>query len=182
MTVTRGGGDEIALPDAGRPGAGTEAADRELLVVGVDGSAAATAALRWAAGQARRTGARVVAIAASEPMPVPAGPGLAGGAIVPELLDDEDLTAAADRWLTDAIATLPADAGQGVERRVAGGDAANVLLDAAQDAELLVLGNHGRGAVAGALAGSVAQRCAHHAACPLVLVPAPEAPDDLLDR
>jgi predicted dienelactone hydrolase len=41
---------------------------------------------------------------------------------------------------------------------------------------LLVVGNTGRGALAGAVTGSVALRCAHHARCPIVLVPAPTAP------
>jgi nucleotide-binding universal stress UspA family protein len=69
---------------------------------------------------------------------------------------------------------LPADARQVVDRQVRRGDAATELLTAARDADLLVLGNHGRGGIVGALVGSVAQRCAHHAGCPLVLVPAPE--------
>jgi nucleotide-binding universal stress UspA family protein len=46
-----------------------------------------------------------------------------------------------------------------------------VLLDRALRADLLVLGNKGRGGVTGAMLGSVAQRCAHHARCPVVLVP-----------
>jgi nucleotide-binding universal stress UspA family protein len=55
------------------------------------------------------------------------------------------------------------------------GDAADALLEAARGADLLVLGNHRRGTLTGALVGSVAQYCVQHAACPLVLVPAPES-------
>jgi nucleotide-binding universal stress UspA family protein len=147
------------------------------LVVGVDGTAAGVAALRWAVDQARATGARVLAIAVTEPPPlVVGGPEVGGGLVAQNLLDADQLTAAADAWLSEAIAALPADAGQFVDREVRRGDAATVLLDAAHDADLLVLGNHGRGAIAGMLAGSVAQRCVHHPICPLVLVPAGRGP------
>ena len=144
-----------------------------MLVVGIDGTAEGVAALRWAVAEARWRRARVLALAVSGPPPVVGGGAeIAGGAIVPAVLDDEDLTAAAEAWLSDALAALPADARESVEGRVAHGDAVAVLLEAAGDADLLVLGNHGRGALAGALAGSVALRCAHHADCPVVLVPA----------
>lgn len=62
------------------------------------------------------------------------------------------------------------------------GHAADALLEAGRGAELLVLGNHGRGALTGALLGSVAQRCVQHTPCPLVLVPAPEPPPGALGR
>ncbi|QYN38473.1 universal stress protein [Pseudonocardia sp. DSM 110487] len=145
------------------------------LVVGVDGTAAGVAALRWAADQARGTGARVSAIAVTErPLPVAGGPEIGGGFVAQPVIDDEQLAAAADAWLTEAIAALPADARQVVDRQARHGDAATLLLEAARDADLLVLGNHGRGGLAGALTGSVAQRCAHHVTCPLVLVPGPQ--------
>lgn len=146
------------------------------LVVGVDGTAAGVAALRWAVDQARAMGARVLAIAVTEPPPLVVGGPEVGGLVAQNLLDADQLTAAADAWLAEAIAALPADAGQYVDqfvdREVRRGDAATVLLDASRDADLLVLGNHGRGALGGMLAGSVAQRCVHHPTCPLVLVPA----------
>ena len=154
MTVTRGGA-------------------QERVVVGVDGTAAGVAALRWAVEHARPSGTRVLAVAVSEPTPmVGSGAEIAGGMVAQSMLDDEQLTAA-EAWLAEAITALPADARQSVERRVMRGDAGTVLLDAAREADLLVLGNHGQGAIAGALSGSVAQRCAHHVTCPLVLVPAP---------
>jgi nucleotide-binding universal stress UspA family protein len=146
------------------------------LVVGVDGTEAGAAALRWAVGQARATGAQVLAIAVCEPpRPVVGGPELGGGFVAQPVLDDAQLTAAAEAWLTEAIDALPADEAQAVDRQVRHGDAATVLLEAAHDADLLVLGNHGRGGLAGALTGSVAQPCARHVTCPLVLVPVPEA-------
>jgi nucleotide-binding universal stress UspA family protein len=144
----------------------------EELAVGVDGTAEGVAALRWAVDHARATGARVRAIAVTAPpLPVAGGPEVGGAFIAQPAVDDEQLAAAAGAWLSEAIAALPADAGQVVERQVRHGDPATELLEAARDADLLVLGNHGHGGLAGALTGSVAQRCAHHVTCPLVLVP-----------
>ncbi|GAA1175856.1 universal stress protein [Pseudonocardia alaniniphila] len=170
MTVTRGSGESQrpAMEDA-------EGTRQPVFVVGVDGSAAAVAALEWALEQAQLSGGRVVALAVSEPPPVLAGDlGIVGGVMVPQLIEGEEMAAVAEQWLTDAIAALPVGTVRAVERHVVHGDAATVLLDAARDADLLVLGNHGRGALASALLGSVAQRCAHHVVCPLVLIPAPK--------
>jgi nucleotide-binding universal stress UspA family protein len=50
------------------------------------------------------------------------------------------------------------------------GHPAAVLLDQAKDAELLVVGSHGHGGLAGAILGSVSQRCTQHATCPVVVV------------
>ena len=132
----------------------TGVAGQPALVVGVDGSAAARAALRWAVEQAQRAGGRVVAIAVVEPRPLIApGSGLAGGAMTPGMVagtlpemsygmaDDEDVTAEADRWLSDAVSVLPAAAAEVVVPRAVVGDAADALLEAARGADLLVLGN-----------------------------------------
>jgi hypothetical protein len=43
----------------------------------------------------------------------------------------------------------------------------------AQDAELMVLGTHGHGAVHDTLVGSTSKRAIHHASCPVVIVPDP---------
>lgn len=50
------------------------------------------------------------------------------------------------------------------------GRAAPRLLDATEGAELVVLGNRGRGGFAGLLLGSESQRVAIHAPCPVVIV------------
>ena len=57
---------------------------------------------------------------------------------------------------------------------VAEGDRAESLLLASQDADLLVLGTRGRSPFAGMVLGSVSQRCAAAATCPVVLVKARE--------
>jgi nucleotide-binding universal stress UspA family protein len=45
-----------------------------------------------------------------------------------------------------------------------------VLVDAAEGAELLVVGSRGHGGLAEALLGSVGQYCVHHAPCPVVIM------------
>lgn len=59
------------------------------------------------------------------------------------------------------------------DARVVRGSAAAVLLDAAGDVDLLVVGSRGRGGFAGLVLGSVSQQCPQHAPCPIVIVPAP---------
>jgi nucleotide-binding universal stress UspA family protein len=151
------------------------------LVVGVDGSVEAIAALRWAVGHAAGTGGRVTALAVRPPTaPVGGAVGFGASAVLAAAapsLDDEMLQSTAEGWLDAAVARLPPGAGRSLERRVVVGDPATVLLEAARDAAVLVLGNHGRGAVAGAVLGSVVHRCVPDAPCTLVLVPAP-APAD----
>jgi nucleotide-binding universal stress UspA family protein len=46
-----------------------------------------------------------------------------------------------------------------------------VLIDAVGEADLLVVGSRGHGGFTNLLLGSVSQQCAHHAPCPVVIVP-----------
>jgi nucleotide-binding universal stress UspA family protein len=57
-----------------------------------------------------------------------------------------------------------------VRRVVAGGKPARLLLKEAGDAQLLVVGSHGRGGFAGMLLGSTSQALIHRAPCPLLVV------------
>jgi nucleotide-binding universal stress UspA family protein len=51
-----------------------------------------------------------------------------------------------------------------------------MLIEQARDAALLVVGTRGHGTAASLLLGSVSQRLAHRAGCPLVIVPAADRP------
>jgi nucleotide-binding universal stress UspA family protein len=61
-------------------------------------------------------------------------------------------------------------AGLEVERVVLEGPPALMLVEAAEEADLLVVGSRGYGGFTGLLLGSVSQQCAHHAHCPVVIV------------
>jgi nucleotide-binding universal stress UspA family protein len=54
--------------------------------------------------------------------------------------------------------------------RVVEGQAASVLHQAAQGADLLVVGSRGRGGFTGLVIGSVSEHLAAHAPCPIVIV------------
>ena len=133
----------------------------------MDGSASSLAALRWAVRQAELTGATVEAVIAWRypVLPVPVGPAPAA------VIDPAEFEKAAGKTVTDAIHAV---AGPGsnvrVSSQVTEGNAAQVLIDAAAGADLLVVGSRGHGGFTEALLGSVSQHCVHHAPCPVVIV------------
>lgn len=58
----------------------------------------------------------------------------------------------------------------------------DALCAASVDAELMVLGSHGHGAVHDKLIGSTSERAVHHAPCPVVIVPDPRHVEKNLKR
>jgi nucleotide-binding universal stress UspA family protein len=138
------------------------------IVVGVDGSDGARAALAFALAEARLRGTSVRAVAAWHVPAAMTGPGFP--APDPALVGE--LEVEARRTLEQALDDAgDLAAGVEVETSVRPGAPARVLLDEAQDADLLVVGSRGLGGFRGLLLGSVGQQCAHHAPCPLVIVP-----------
>jgi nucleotide-binding universal stress UspA family protein len=136
--------------------------EQRRIVVGVDGSESSKAALRWAVRQAELTGAVVEAITAWH---IPVGTGWMPTADMPDYQDD------AFAVLAEAVDEMAAvDPEVQVYPRVLEGGAGPVLVDAADGADLLVVGSVGHGGLAGTLLGSVGQYCAHHAACPVVIM------------
>jgi nucleotide-binding universal stress UspA family protein len=142
----------------------------DTIVVGVDGSDHAARALRWALDLAVVTQARIVAVAAWNVAPLAYG---GAGMVVP--VDDHEYERGAETTLEGAVASVPGGvpAGVEVERRVVEGGAASALIEEArrQEATLLVVGTRGHGGFTGLLLGSVSAALAHHAPCPLVIVP-----------
>ncbi|WP_406164709.1 universal stress protein [Streptomyces sp. NBC_00996] len=133
------------------------------VVVGVDGSTSSYAALRWAVRYAGLVGGTVDAVAVWE---------LAGlyGWSAPAVDVDVDEDDARQRMRQELTDVLGADAAGSVRTHVVHGNPADVLLRAAEGAEVLVVGSRGRGGFARALLGSVSQHVSQHANCPVVIV------------
>jgi nucleotide-binding universal stress UspA family protein len=135
------------------------------IVVGVDGSEASCTAFAWAVREARVRGAALDAVHAWS---YPLGTFVPGVTPAPTF-GREDLAEDAARSLEASCPDVDTT-GVEVHRVVAEGAAAGALLDAGRDADLLVVGTRGRGGFTGLLLGSVAQQCATHAECPVVVV------------
>ena len=139
-----------------------------LITVGVDGSERGREALRFALAEAALRGARLRMLQSWSIPPLTAS----GIGMIPaySLLRDE-LADAAEQALEDELEHVGGvPTGVDVERRVVQGDAAGALVEAAADADLLVVGSRGHGGVTGALLGSVSRACLHHAPCPVAVV------------
>lgn len=135
------------------------------IVVGVDGSEESLRALRWAVAEADLRHAKVEAVHAWSYPPMAFVPAM----VPPAAFPHEALANEAEAVLDHACGQL-ADGGPTVQRVLVQGATAQVLLDAAIGADLLVVGSRGRGGFAGLLLGSVSQQVAHHAPCPVVIV------------
>lgn len=136
------------------------------IVVGVDGSEAARDALRWAVAEAQFRGARLQVVHAWQFPYV--GPTPFGGMAI----DQGDLEASARAQLDHAVEGVDlAGMAAPAEMLVVNRTPATALVEAAQGADLLVVGTRGHGGFAGLLLGSVSQQVAHHAPCPVVIVP-----------
>ncbi|QYC39059.1 Universal stress protein [Nonomuraea coxensis DSM 45129] len=137
-----------------------------MILVGVDGSRTGLEAAAWAGAEAalRRTPLTVAHVVARW---------------VCE--DESSRYAEVGRWLREGGATVLAAAEERVRREnpyvevrteLLPGDPRAALIEAAADAELLVVGSRGIGGIRGLLVGSVAHGVAAHARTDVVLVPA----------
>jgi nucleotide-binding universal stress UspA family protein len=140
-----------------------------VIVVGVDHSAGATEAVRFALEEAKLRDATLRTVHAWQ-FGYIGVTGLEGAlpAVGGELGDFRTAAAATlDATLREAI---PETGGVEVERRVVEGAPTAVLVEQSRDADLLVVGSRGHGGFAQLLLGSVSQQCAQHAECPVVIV------------
>ncbi|MGY1631973.1 universal stress protein [Geodermatophilus sp. SYSU D01186] len=142
------------------------------VVVGVDGSTGARAALRFALEDAARRGVPVEAVTAYRP---------------PEVwmdfygVEDQDADRAravaverAEAFVAEVLRDVPQPVPE-VRVRAVMGVAAEGLIRESAGADLLVVGSRGHGGFSSMLLGSVSMQCALHAACPVTVVHSPEA-------
>jgi nucleotide-binding universal stress UspA family protein len=138
------------------------------ILVGLDGSHYSERALEWAAREAalRHAPLRVLAVHT-----VPVG---WSGRGVPDPVDNELLvgTKASAQELTDKVlAGIGSARPDGVTVDAVNGIPADVLLQASEDADMIVLGARGGGGFSRLRLGGVSDQVAHHAHCPVVIIP-----------
>ena len=140
------------------------------IVVGTDGSDTATQAVRQAVDMAAAVGATIELVSAYAPVPA-------------QRLSAERRDAPEDvQWaisprqdvevsLTDA-AEIAREAGVSVNTHARQGDAADAILDVAeeQNADLVIVGNKGMTGAKRFLLGSVPNKVSHHAPCSVLIV------------
>jgi nucleotide-binding universal stress UspA family protein len=132
------------------------------IVVGVDGSEDSLQALRWAAHHALLTGGKVRAVTGWE---VPAT------IVLSPTYTEADYARDAQETLQRSVRdALGPDPGVPVVTQLVQDRPARALVNEAEQADLLVIGRHGRGELPGVHLGTVASYCIHHAPCPVVVV------------
>lgn len=137
------------------------------IVVGVDGSRAAAAALEWAVRQAALEGSGLTVVHACG---------------VPGVMQDFEDIVAHERGLRSVGRSIAREAVDrvraidptvGVESVVTMGHPETVLVEASETARTVVVGARGRGSVASALLGSVSAAVTREAHCPVVVIRSP---------
>lgn len=154
------------LPNEDSP---TEGPGAGAVVVGVDGSAASAAALAVAAEEAVRAGVRLDVISVHRPIDYWTD---GYDVVLPTSEEVEaDLTRGIEEMVSRTMASFPRAPAE-VRTVVMEGFPADVLLERARGARLLVIGSSGHGAIGGLLVGSVALQCVVHGSGAVEIVPA----------
>ncbi|EFC83647.1 universal stress protein [Parafrankia sp. EUN1f] len=152
VVVVRG-----TAPDTG------DAPDRRPIIVGVDGSEPSQAAVRWAAARAQERG---VALHLVHGYRIDI---TTFGVPVPDFYPS--LRTGSEQLLKDvATADLDDESTVQVSLDAVDDSASHALLQAAEQAQLLVVGTRGRGGFAELVLGSTAHQCVLHAACPVAVI------------
>jgi nucleotide-binding universal stress UspA family protein len=140
----------------------------ETIAVGVDGSENANKALEVAAAEAALRGARLRLVCAWEVHPALY--------TYPETESIQSLRRFAEQIAGQAVAFVQREhpelecEGVAIE-----GHPAEVLLEEAESADLIVVGNRGHGGFASLVLGSISHQVVQHATCPVLVVPHPKA-------
>lgn len=144
------------------------------IVVGVDSTTAGERALDRALLEAQRSGRTVRAVHAWQ------APVWVGGALgyvydydvfASGIGTESDARQLAEELVSKARVRQASDTPVDVTVEVVEGPAGQVLVQASQDAALLVVGGRGHGPLTSALLGSASAHALHHAECPVMVVP-----------
>jgi len=138
-----------------------------IVVVGVDGSAASDEALRCAHEEARLRGALLRVVLAWSYLDQP------GGRDFDPHFSEDDARAVLDDIIRRVIGTTDVK----VVHRVVCDRPGPALVSESDDADVVVVGTHGKGWIRGIVLGSVSQYVLHNASCPVIVVPSPRRAD-----
>ncbi|HET7380063.1 MAG TPA: universal stress protein [Gaiellales bacterium] len=142
------------------------------IVVGIDGSSHATAAIQWAIRMAKGMDAEVIAVFAVAP-PVYFDTGMAAPTIPVQF--DEQWRADMKKEFEDGWCRPLRDAGVRYRTVFEDGRAASVITAVADaaDADVVLVGRRGRGGVAELLLGSVSHELVLHCKRPVLVISTP---------
>jgi nucleotide-binding universal stress UspA family protein len=138
------------------------------IIVGIDGSAHARHALEWAVNEAAIRHAPLTVLTVNQAVTGWGAPMTYGG--------DEELLAkarkAAEEETELALEKISPESRPSVTVQAVTGLPGQALMNAAADADMIVVGSRGAGGFKRLLMGSVSMQVTHHAHCPVVVIPA----------
>jgi nucleotide-binding universal stress UspA family protein len=136
------------------------------ILVGVDGSRAAEAAVQWALDHAKPGDTLVLCHAWSLPVTM----GFEG-----PIFSMSEIEAGAKQLVEDMAEGIRVeDDDISIETEIVYGHPGSTLIERSAGVDFLVVGSRGYGGFKGLLLGSVSTYIVHHATCPVVVIPAPE--------
>jgi nucleotide-binding universal stress UspA family protein len=141
------------------------------IIVGVDGSDHSRQALRWALREAVLHQVPLTVMAVRPDAVRPATMIYWGLDSYPESGPDQEHARQKVQEFADKVASEIGETVPGITVSVLMGNAAEELVKASRDADMLVVGSRGSGGFARILMGSVSSQVMHHAACPVVIIP-----------
>ncbi|SDO20848.1 universal stress protein [Geodermatophilus sp. DSM 45219] len=154
--------ERVDRPQAGGP----------RVVVGVDGSAGARAALRFAIEDAVRRDVPVEAVIAHRPPEAWMDFDALGG--FDQERAEADAVQRAETLIAEVLRDVP-EPHPVIHVTAVLGAAADALIRESAGADLLVVGSRGHGGFSSMLLGSTSMHCALHAPCPVTVVHSPES-------
>lgn len=154
---------------------------RHGIVVGVDGSAPSNAAVAWAAHDAAIRKIPLTLVHVTAPAAAATSAGVAAPSLIAMPVIDDYIRwqqENAEQVIEDAhkIAAATGPGGLEVQTKILSRSPTPALLELSTDAELLVAGCRGQGAVDRTLLGSVSSGLVHHAHCPVAIIHDEEIP------
>jgi nucleotide-binding universal stress UspA family protein len=139
------------------------------IIVGVDQSVHGRKALDWAM---REAGLRQSALGVLTVIPAMASPWTGNPLSVPNADHEiEEARRAVEEAVAKSTSELTGPKPPSVTVKVFTGFPSQALVDASGEAELVVVGSRGTGGFSSLMLGSVSSQVAHHAGCPVVIVP-----------